>query len=125
MKKLLLVLPVMALIGCNADGKDIESFMTEMSCEQIAKTNTHIVYKCPSSSEWVKNAKTFEPTGMWVDWSGIDETKISEMANDAEYTYVEIAFDQPGWTKMCEEDYTMRTMLKEPGEENWAYVGCR
>ena len=55
----------------------------------------------------------------------IDETKVSEMAKDPEYTYVEFAFDQPGWTKTCKEDYTMRTMLKEPGEYNWAFVGCK
>ena len=125
MKKLLLVLPVVALAACSSDIKDIENTMAQWACEQIAKTSTHIVYKCPSSLEWVKNVKTLEPTGKWVDWSGIDETKVSEMAKDTEYTYVEVAFDQPGWNKTCEEDYTMRTMLKEPSEEDWAFVGCR
>ena len=123
MKKLLLILPVIALVGCNSDIKDIEKTMT--GCEKIASTSTHIVYKCPSSLEWIKNVKALQPTGKWVDISGIDETKVSEMAKDPEYTYVEFAFDQPGWTKLCKENYTMRTMLKEPGEDNWAFVGCR
>lgn len=125
MKKLFLILPVLALVGCNSDGKDIDNEMNGYGCEKITQTSTHIVYKCPSSLEWVKNVKVLEPTGKWVDWSGIDKAKISEMAKDPEYTYVEFAFDQPGWTKLCKENYTMRTMLKEPGEEDWAFIGCK
>ena len=123
MKKLLFILPVIALVGCNSDVKEIENAMN--GCEKIASTSTHIVYKCPSSQEWIKDVKALQPTGKWVDFSGIDETKLSEMAKDPEYTYVEFAFDQPGWTKLCKENYTMRTMLKEPSEDNWAFVGCR
>lgn len=123
MKKLLLILPVIALVGCNSDIKDIEKTMTD--CEKIASTSTHIVYKCPSSLEWIKDVKAQQPTGKWVDTSGIDETKLSEMAKDAEYTYVEIAFDQPGWDKLCKENYTIRTMLKEPSSDGWAFIGCR
>ena len=50
-------------------------------CEKIASTSTHIVYKCPSSLEWIKDVKAQQPTGKWVDTSGIDETKLSEMAS--------------------------------------------
>lgn len=123
MKKLLLFLPVLALVGCNSDIKDIESIMT--GCEKIASTSTHIVYKCPSSLEFLKDIKTLQPTGQWVDFSGVDETKLSEMAKDPEYTYIEFAFDQPGWNKSCKENYTMRTMLKEPSKDDWAFIGCR
>lgn len=123
MKKLLLILPVIALVGCNSDAKDIENTMN--GCEKIESTSTHIVYKCPSSLEWIKDVKAQQPTGKWVDISGIDETKLSEMAKDPEYTYVEIAFDQPGWDKLCKENYTIRTMLKEPSSDGWAFIGCR
>jgi len=125
MKKVFLLLPILTLIGCNSDIKDIENHMTELNCDRIAKTSTHIVYKCLSDQEWVKDVKTLKPTGQWVDFSGINETKISEMAKDTKYTYVEFAFDKPGWTKLCKENYTMRTMLKEPSEENWAFIGCK
>ncbi len=87
MKFLLLILPVLVLGGCYNDSKNIENTMTD--CERIAKTSTHIVYKCPSDLEWVQNVKALESSGKWVDWSGLDKTKIPDMTNDTEYTYVE------------------------------------
>lgn len=123
MKKILFAFPILLVMGCNSDVKDIDQTM--QGCEKIVSTESHVVYKCPAEQSWVAQVKSLEPNGQWVDFSGLDEKVVLDMAKDTEHVYVEFAFDKPGWNHTCKEKYTMRTMLKGPSADNWAFVGCK
>ena len=61
MKKLFLILPVVALAACGDNYSKYDSIFT--GCERIETTKFHLVYKCPTNQEWVQQVKQLEPNG--------------------------------------------------------------
>ena len=108
MKKLLLILPVLALAACSSEQpKTLVS-----GCEKIAANETvGEVYKCPMSEE-LAAVQALEANSMFVSFEGLDAAAI---AADAENVYVNVA-------GACEievegqvtEGRAYRVMVKEP-----------
>lgn len=120
MKKTLLILPLVsvALVACGQDEEKTTSIFD--GCEQIEVTNEHLVYKCPSSQEWIATVKAAEPNGQFKTAGNLN---LAELFADTENTYVEVALNDAG---QCAENYTVRTMIAEPKEDAmWAVVGCK
>ena len=122
MKKLFLTFgAVAALAACDSSksSKEYEALFT--SCEAIETTAEHVVYKCPVDLEWVATVKTTQtPNGGFIS-NG--ELNLMELYADTEHNYVEVSLNDAG---TCKEDYTIRTMIKEPNDNTpWAFIGCR
>ena len=119
MKKLLLVLPVCALFGCNQDYSKYDSIFG--GCERIETTEFHLVYKCPANQEWAQAVKQLQPNGKWRAGGHLN---LAELYADTAHVYTEVSLNDKG---VCKEDFTIRTMVAEPivGGGNWAFIGCR
>lgn len=116
MKKLLLILPVVALTACSENYNKYDSIFE--GCERIETTEFHLVYKCPADQEWAQQVKQQQPNGKFRTGGYLN---LEELYADTEHVYAEVSFDDP---EDC-EDFIVRTMIAEPGEDFWAFVGCR
>jgi len=114
MKKLFLILPLIALVGCN---NSYESMFA--NCEKIETTKEHLVYKCPASQEWVQKVKQLKPTGKFKTGGKLN---LDELYADKAHVYAEVVFDDKNF---CKENFTIRTMVANPNEDKWAFIGCR
>ncbi len=114
MKKLLLILPVIALAACGQDYNKYDSIFE--GCERIETTELHLVYKCPVD----EITKTFQPNGKFISNGNLN---LEELYADTEHTYEEVALND---TCCCHgKDFTIRTMVAKPvADENWAVIGC-
>ena len=117
MKKLLLILPVMALAACGQEQKTLVS-----GCEQIGADEYGAIYKCPITEELVAIQESKAPDAMFRSDCGVD---IAEIAKDAEHIYVNL--DKDG---TCEGEGTVmyRVMVKNPtidGKAMYTVVTCR
>ncbi len=118
MKKLLLVLPVVALAACSEGYSKYDSMFG--GCERIETSEIHLVYKCPADQEWAQEVKKLQPNGMFMTGGNLN---LSEMYADKAHVYAEVVFNDPG---MCKEDFTIRTMIAEPNSDtSWAFIGCK
>lgn len=121
MKKLFLVLPVVALVACGSE-KDYSKYDSIfVGCERIDMTSFHLVYKCPVDQEWVQAVKQMQPNGKFRAGGKL---RMDELYADTDHVYTEVSFNDPG---VCKEDFTIRTMVAQPveGGDNWAFIGCR
>ena len=122
MKKLFLILPIVALVACGDKYSKYDSIFG--GCERIETTEFHLVYKCPADQEWAQQVKQLEPNGKFMAGGHLN---LIELYADTEHVYTEVGFND----NYCKEGFTIRTMIAEPvyGEEgkdiNWAYIGCR
>ena len=91
------------------------------NCVLLESNDDHDIYQCPTDVQWIVDLQQKEPNGMFKYNFDSDETVFDKIAFDNEHFYVEIAFNDPN---MCEQDYTIRTKIKQPGDELWALVGC-
>ena len=124
MKKICIICGALAmLVACdnaNAASDYAEYDAIFAGCERIEASDVHLVYKCPADMEWIANIKHQEPTGMFMTGGDLN---LAELYADTEHAYAEVALNNPG---LCQEDFTIRTMLREPNTEtNWAFVGCK
>ena len=119
MKKLFLVLPVVALAACKPDYSKYDSIFG--GCERIETTEFHLIYKFPANLEWVQQVKQLEPNGKFIAGGHYN---LAEMYADTEHVYTEVALNDKNF---CKEDFTIRTMIAEPieGGDNWAFIGCK
>ena len=120
MKKLFLTLA--AVVAVTACGKSNAAEYEEIfvGCEQIEATGEHVVYKCPADIEWIVNVKTQEPNGKFFTGGALN---LADLYADTEHAYVEVSLNDPN---VCEEDFTIRTMVAEPKDDaNWAFIGCK
>ena len=119
MKKLFLILPVVALAACSEDYSKYDSIFG--GCERIETTEFHLVYKCPADQEWAQTVKLLQPNGKFRAGGYLN---LEELYADKDHIYAEVSFNDPG---VCKEDFTIRTMIAEPveGGDNWAFIGCR
>ena len=117
MKKLLLVLPVVALAGCSQDYSKYDSIF--VGCERIETTKWHLVYKCPADQKWAQKVKQLQPTGKFIAGGHLN---LDELYADAAHVYTEVALNDKYF---CKENFTIRTMIAKPGKDNWAFIGCR
>ena len=117
MKKLLLILPIVTLAACADKYSKYDSILPW--CQRVETSNEHLIYECPGDNEWARNMKQVQPTGKFKVPSNLNLPKLyAETGN----LFVEIAFNDAG---TCKEDFTLRTMVAAPGEDNWAVIGCR
>lgn len=119
MKKLLLVLPIIALAACDQDYSKYDSIFTD--CERIETTKFHLVYKCPAEQEWAQKVKQLKPTGKFHAGGHLN---LEELYADTAHVYTEVALNDKNF---CKENFTVRTMIAKPvqGGANWAFIGCR
>ncbi len=103
----------------NTPKYDAEMFS---NCTLLEENEFHALYQCPSDTEWIVNVKQNEPTGMFKYNFDNDENVFNLVMNDTEHEYIEVAFNE---VDICAENYTIRTRIKQPSDENWAFVGCR
>ncbi len=116
MKKLLLILPVVALAACSQE-KTLVS-----GCEQIGADEYGVIYKCPITEELVAIQESKAPDTMFRSDCGVN---IAEIAQDTEHVYVNL--DKDG--KCYGEGTVMyRVMVKNPtidGKAMYTVVTCR
>ena len=119
MKKLPLILPIIALAACNQDYSRYDSIFE--GCERIETTEFHLVYKCPADQEWAQQVKQLQPNGKFRAGGYLN---LAELYEDTDHVYSEVSFKDKG---VCKEDFTIRTMIAKPveGGDNWAFIGCR
>jgi len=113
MKKLLLILPVVALAACSQE-KTLVS-----GCEKIVASENGDVYKCPMSEE-LAAIQAMEANAMFNTLDGLD---VAAVAADAENVYVNIY-------GTCEQEgqVAYRVMVKNPvfnGNTMYAVEVCR
>jgi hypothetical protein len=124
MKKILALTSVLALAACGSSIDTAEMDAHFAGCERIATSAEHLVYKCPSSQEWIAEVKKQEANAKFVTW-GEDEALIKEAAQDAKFTLVEVVFGKYGKMDDCAENFHFRTMVKPISEEMWAVTSCK
>ena len=117
MKKLFLILPVMALAACNQEPQTLIS-----GCEQIGADEYGAIYKCPITEELVAIQESKAPDAMFRSDCGVD---VAEIAKDTEHVYVNL--DKDG---KCEGEGTVmyRVMVKNPtidGKAMYTVVTCK
>ena len=117
MKKLLLILPVMALSACNQQPQTLVS-----GCEQIGADEYGAIYKCPITEELVAIQESKAPDAMFRSDCGVD---VAEIAKDTEHVYVNL--DKDG---KCETEgqVAYRVAVKNPkidGKAMWAVEVCK
>ena len=114
MKKLLLILPVVALTACSENYNKYDSIFD--SCERIETTEFHLVYKCPVD----EITKQMEPNGQFAS---AGELNLEELYADTEHSYIEVSLNDINYCH--DQDFTIRTMVAKPvADENWAVIGC-
>lgn len=118
MKKLLLILPVIALAACGDGNKKYDAIFT--GCERIDTTKEHLVYKCPVDQIWVGRVKAMTPN---VEFRTNGNLNLEELYADKEHAYLEVSLNEKN---VCSEDYTIRVMTAEPkAGTKWAVMGCK
>jgi hypothetical protein len=116
MKKLLLILPVVALAACNQEPKTLVS-----GCEKIGSDEMSTTYKCPMTEE-LAAIQAMEANAMFKSDSGID---VVAVAADAENVYVNVAVEDKCET---EGQVAYRVMVKNPtidGKAMYAVAVCK
>lgn len=115
MKKLLLVLPAVALAACSSEQpKTLVS-----GCEKIVASENGDVYKCPMSEE-LAAIQAMEANAMFNTLDGLD---VAAVAADAENVYVNVY-----GTCETEGQVAYRVMVKNPtldGQAMYAVEVCR
>ena len=126
MKKILALTSVLALAACGNSFDPAEMDAHFVGCERIDTTAEHLVYKCPSSQEWIVELKKQEPTALFQEGGNLVWDDVNA---DTENTYVEVVFGEFGKIDECAEDYHFRTMVKPFDKENaealYAVVSCK
>ena len=125
MKKILALTSVLALAACGSSIDTAEMDTHFAGCERVDTTKAHLVYKCPSSQEWIAELKKQEPTALFQEGSNLNWDDINA---DTENTYVEVVFGKFGKIDECVEKYHFRTMVKpvEPSSGNYfAVISCK
>ena len=116
MKKLLLVLPVVALAACSS-----EQPKTLISgCEKVGSDEFSTTYKCPMSEE-LAAIQAMEANAMFK--SGSED--LAAIAADAENVYVNVATEDKCET---EGQVAYRVMVKNPvldGQAMYAVAICK
>lgn len=121
MKKIFVLGSVLALAAC---GPDVAKHDADFAgCERVDTTKTHLVYKCPSSQEWLAAVKKQTPNAQFKEGGNLNWDEVNA---DKENTYVEVVF---GVSEGCKENFHYRTMIKpmnkDNAEEFYAFIGCR
>ena len=121
MKKILALTSVLALVACGKSATaELDAHFA--GCERVDTTEKHLVYKCPSSQDWIAAVKEQEPNALFME----DGNLVWEDVNaDVENTYVEVVL---GESAGCKENYHFRTMVKPFNTETkelFAVVGCK
>ena len=125
MKKILALTSVLALAAC---GNSIDTAAMDAhfaGCERVDTTKTHLVYKCPSTQEWIVELKKQEPTAMFQEGGNLVWDDVNA---DVENTYVEVVFGKWGKVDACAEDFHFRVMVKPfntETKEMFAVVTCK
>ena len=115
MKKLLLILPVVALAACNQQPKTLIS-----GCENVGSDEFSTTYKCPVSEELVA-IQGAEANAMFKS-GNID---LNAAAADAEHIYVNVSAEDKC---PAEGQVAYRVMVKNPvldGKAMYAVVICK
>ena len=116
MKKLFLILPVIALAACSQE-KTLVS-----GCEKIGADEYGAIYKCPITEELVAIQESKAPDTMFRSDCGVN---IAEIAQDTEHVYVNL--DKDGECK-GEGTVLYRIMVKNPtidGNTMYTVATCR
>ncbi len=113
MKKLLLILPVIALAACSQE-KTLVS-----GCEKVVASENGDVYKCPMTEE-LAAIQAMEANVMFNTLDGLD---VAAVAADAENVYINIYGS-------CEQEgqVAYRVMVKNPvfdGKAMYAVEVCK
>lgn len=115
MKKVALLLPVIALAACGQEPKTLIS-----GCEKITTADeTSAYYKCPVTEE-LTAIQTIEPNAMFNSVEGLN---MEEILADAEHVYVNVY-----GTCETEGQVQYRIMVKEPkvdGASMYAVAICQ
>jgi len=117
MKKLLLILPVLALAACNQEPQTLVS-----GCEQIGADEYGAIYKCPITEELVAIQESKAADTMFRSDCGVN---IDEIAKDAEHIYVNL--DKDGEC-LGEGSVMYRVMVKNPvvdGNTMYTVTTCK
>ena len=88
MKKLLLILPVVALAACGHDANEYIS-----GCEKVLDTSMGDVYKCPMTED-LATIKSMEADCMFIGTQMGDKIDVITLASDTEYAYVNVYGDK-------------------------------
>ena len=122
MKKILVLTSVLALAACGSVSKEMDAHFA--GCERIDTTKEHLVYKCPSSQEWIVNLKNTQKPNAQFKMGG--NIIWEEVIADTENTYVEVVL---GDSAGCKESFHLRTIIKpinpKNPEEMYAFIGCK
>ena len=114
MKKLILVLPVIALAACSQEQTTLVS-----GCEKVVASENGDVYKCPMSEE-LAAIQAMEANAMFNTLDGLD---VAAVAADAENVYVNVY-----GTCETEGQVEYRVMVKNPtldGQAMYAVEVCK
>ena len=125
MKKVLTLASVLALAACGSSIDTVEMDAHFAGCERVDTTKTHLVYKCPSSQEWIAEVKKQEPNALFQSGGSLIWDDVNA---DKENTYVEVVFGRFGKIDECAEDFHFRTMVKPFNTETrdlFAVVSCK
>ena len=121
MKKLLLILPVVALAACNQEPVQPNEFVA--GCETVIQSKVGgSLYKCPKTEE-LAAIQAMEANTMFTSISE-DEFDVEAVANDKEHVYVNLTtFNN------CEEGQLQyRVLVNNPvfdGKTYYAVQVCR
>lgn len=126
MKKIFVLGSVLALAACG-NGVDVKEMDAHFAgCERVDTTKAHLVYKCPSSQEWIAVVKKQTPDAMFQTGGNLNWDDVNA---DTENTYVEVVLGKFGKVDACAEDFHFRTMVKpvnkDQAEEWYAVVSCK
>lgn len=122
MKKILALTSVLALAACSNSIDTAAMDAHFAGCERVDTTKTHLVYKCPSSQEWIASVKAQEPDAMFKEGGNLVWDDVNA---DTENTYVEVVAAKEG---ACAEDFHFRVMVKPVNTETkemYAVVTCK
>lgn len=125
MKKFLTLTSILALAACGNSVDTAEMDAHFAGCERITTSAEHLVYKCPSSQEWIAEVKQQEPTAWFQTGEGLVWDDVNA---DAENTYVEVVLGEFGKIDECAEDFHFRTMVKPFNAETkdwYAVISCK
>lgn len=125
MKKIFALTSILALAACGNSVDTAEMDAHFAGCERVDTTKTHLVYKCPSSQEWIAEVKQQEPTALFYEGGALVWDDVNA---DAENTYVEVVLGEFGKIDECAEDFHFRTMVKPFNAETkdwYAVISCK
>ena len=123
MKKILTLTSVLALAACGQSLDVTQHDADFAGCERVDTTKTHLVYKCPSDMEWIKEVKKQEPNALFFEGGALVWDDVNA---DKDHTYVEVVLDTK--SEACKENFHYRTMVKPfntDTKEFFAVQGCK